>query len=106
MANPQSNWSHRLLAVSVAVLTMVVVAAVGIWIFQPGLVGTLTGAASAQAPAASVDTSPSTAAVPSPAVTTPTPTPTPTSNPALLLAELQTAEIITNGFWTRHWGPR
>ncbi|WP_084507681.1 neutral zinc metallopeptidase [Arthrobacter sp. TB 26] len=111
MANPQSSWSHRLLAVSVAVLTMVVVAAVGVWIFQPGLFGTLTGTASAQTPSASVDNPPSTAAVPSPVVTTPTPSPTPTPttpptptpNPALLLDELQTAEIITNGFWTRHW---
>lgn len=114
MANPESNWSHRLLAVSVAVLTMVVVAAVGVWIFQPGWFGTPTGAAGAQAPSgstpasasasASTDTTPSTAAVPSPAVTTPTTTPTPTPDPALLLDELQTAVIITNGFWTRHWG--
>lgn len=91
---------------------MVVVAAVGVWIFQPGWFGTPSGAANAQTPSASVDKPPSTAAVPSPVVTTPTPSPTltptptpaPTPNPALLLDELQTAEIITNGFWTRHWG--
>lgn len=114
MANPQSNWSHRLLAVSVAVLTIVVVAAAGVWVFQPGWFGTVTGAAGAQTPSASVDTTPSTSAVPSPVVTTPTTTPTPTPtptatptptpDPALLLDELKTAEIITNGFWTRHWG--
>ncbi len=106
MANPQSSWSSKLLAVSVAVLTLLIAAGVGIWIFRPGWITTLAGAAGTPSPSVSESPSPS---GPARVVTTPTPTPTPTPtvsptpNPALLLDELKTAEIITNGFWTRHW---